>query len=456
MFDLTELHKLFPLGSGNAIKNGHIDYAICTDSRKIKEHEIFLPLLGANHDGHDFINDVLSGGAAFSFCEIQKLGKAKEEYRSKLIIVNNTLDAYHTLSNYYRKKVSPSVIAITGSSGKTTIKDLITSVLSTKYKTHKTEANFNNEIGVPKTILEMPNDTEVLVLEMAMRGKGEIKYLSKAAEPDIATIVNVGTAHIGRLGSIDNIVKAKCEILEHVKKDGLVVFYQDPRLAQYIGEQWLGMAASIDLSDAIDINFDEGKTYFTLSANGTIRERYSINALGKVHVVNSLIAILIAKYLGLEKKDIQKGLAKFSLPKGRGNVIKVTDEVYLIDDSYNASPDSLRASVSSLMDCWNKDYKKILVLGELAELGDFEGKLLEELDNWLNKLPLEKVITVGEKLKEIKSSQNVENIDQACAILEELLSPKTVVLVKGSHVAGLEKLIEHFLNNHNIKWRSRS
>ena len=158
-----------------------------------------MPFSGEKFDGHMFINEVFAKGVKYSFCEKSKTSGLDQ---SKLIVVENTLDAYHKIANYYRRKINPIVIAVTGSSGKTTVKELIATVLNEKYRVHKTEANFNNEIGVPKTILEMPKDTDVLVLELAMRGKGEIRYLSGTSEPDVAIITNVGSSHVGRLGSL--------------------------------------------------------------------------------------------------------------------------------------------------------------------------------------------------------------------------------------------------------------
>ena len=204
-FQIKELQELFSFNSPASTK-----VSICTDSRIICSDQLFLPLIGENFDGHDFINNVLDKGIKLSFCSASKLTKVKEVHKKKLIIVRDTLDAYHLLANHYRKKINPRVVAVTGSSGKTTTKELIAEVLATKFKTHKTEANFNNEIGISKTILEMPEDTKALVLELAMRQKGEIKYLSKTSEPDIGVITNIGTAHIGRLGSIDKIIRTKC------------------------------------------------------------------------------------------------------------------------------------------------------------------------------------------------------------------------------------------------------
>ena len=430
--------------------------SINTDSRTIKEDQIFLPLSGEKFDGHDFINQILdkgNKGIKFSFCEKSKSQKVNDKHRSNLIVVENTLDAYHKIANYYRKKINPKVIAITGSSGKTTVKDLIGAVLSQKYKTHKTQSNFNNEFGVPKTILEMSEDTQALVLELAMRARGEIEYLAKTAEPDVAIITNIGTAHIGRLGTLQGIIEAKCEVFKYFKKDGIALIYNDPKLIEYMnGLQRRGelqcTPTTFDLSEAAQIKFNEGESFFKFKG-----EHYSVTALGKVHVLNSICAIKTAKYFGLSKDEIQKGLNAFQIPSGRGNVIKTDEDVYFVDESYNANPDSVKTAVSNLAECWDKSYKKILVLGELAELGEHENKLLEELGSWLRDKPLNTVITIGDKFRRDMPgyvfATNVKDIAECCDILKRLLTPKTVVLIKGSHVAGLEKVVKHFGSSEN-------
>ena len=179
-------------------------------------------------------------------------------------------------------------------------------------------------------------------------------------------------------------------------------------------------------------------------------ETYSIGAMGNIHILNSLVSILIGKYLGLLKYQIQKGLLTFKIPPGRGRLVKISKDIYLIDESYNANPDSVKAAVGSLVKCWGNGYKKILILGELAELGGHESKLLHDLSRWLKDKELSTVITVGKKLKPFFTGSNVKNAgnpDECCAILKRLLTPHSVTLVKGSRVARLEKLVEKLLSN---------
>ena len=433
IFKSRDLQELFSFNPGT-----DITFSISTDSRHIKSDQIFLPLIGEKFDGHDFINNVLDRGLAYSFCEKSKLKKVRNEaYKKRLIIVQNVLDAYHKLAKLYLKRVNPKVVAVTGSSGKTTVKELLASVIQTKYKTHKTHANFNNEFGIPKTILEMPQDTEVLVLELAMRGKGQIGYLAKTAEPDIGIIKNVGTAHIGILGDKKSIIKAKCELLSALKKDGTAVLFNDKDLISYAKTIWTGKILTFGLDMLEQISYSKGITSFLYK-----KEKFALRAQGEIHAVNSLCAILVAHELGLNTEEIGEGLISFQIPHGRGNVIPLEGNIFLVNESYNANPESVKAAVNNVINAWDKSYKKVLVLGELAELGDYKEKLLCDLNSWLGTKDLYRVITVGNSLQEITNAQNVKNINECCDILKSLINPGTVFVIKGSHVAGLDKVVE--------------
>lgn len=435
----------------NSLFNANLDFkeklSINTDSRTIKKDEIFLPLIGEKFDGHDFIESIVSNGS-LAFCEKSKLSKIYKKYYGNLIVVENVLNAYHKIANYYRSKINPKVISITGSSGKTTTKEIVSAVLSAKYKTHKTEKNYNNEIGVPKTILEMPPDTEVLVLELAMRGLGEIALLSRTSNPDIAIITNVGTAHIGRLGSRENIIKAKSEILEHLKKDGIAILHNNTKLIEHTKSIWTGKTIIFDFDQITKSSYKNGVTHFSF-----LDEDFSINALGKVYVLDSIIAILAAKELDMKKEEIQKGLSKFYVPAGRGNVLRLGDNLFLINETYNANPDSVKEAILNLTESFDASFNKVFILGEMAELGEHENILLEDIGKTLLKADLLNVITIGENLKQVNlilgnKVKNVKNIEECCKILSGLIKPNTVISVKGSRVAGLEKVIE-FLESNN-------
>lgn len=440
-FSSRDLNQLFDLN----IKES-FEFSLSTDSRTITKSDLFIPLRGEKFDGHEFINDVLDKGIRYSFCEKTSLDKVSGRNKHKLIVVDKTIDAYNKIANYYRNRLNAKVITITGSSGKTTVKELIACVLSEKFKVHKTEANFNNEIGVPKTILEAPQDTEVLVLELAMRRKGEIDYLSKTAEPDIAIITNVGLAHIGRLGDLSSIIEAKCEIFNHMKKEGLGFLHKNDSLIEYFKKEKIEKVKDcivFDISEVgTDYVFKDGKSFFSLGG-----DKYFIYAKGKTHILNSVLAIKLAKHklFNLTKEELQRGLSKFAIPRGRGNIIALSRDFYIVDESYNASPDTVKLAVGNLLDSWG-NLKKVLVIGELAELGGHKDKLLRDLMDWIGRQKLDSIVGIGEDYKEYKSKNMIcaDNINEANKLLRGIVeNGKTVVLVKASRVAGLEKIVSY-------------
>ena len=228
MFKTEELIKV--TGAKILYSSGeNLDFKISTDTRTIGNGDFYLPLKGANFDGENFCQDAIEKGAIGCF-----ITRGDYPQNAKIILkVKDTLETYLKLANFYRKKFNPKVVMITGSSGKTTTKELVYSVLSQKFKTVKTLSNHNNEIGLCQTIFSCPADTEVLVLEAGMRGAGEIELLSKYAEPDYAIITNAGSAHIGRLGSLDNIAKAKCEITKYLNPRGALIATDSDRLRKF-------------------------------------------------------------------------------------------------------------------------------------------------------------------------------------------------------------------------------
>ena len=279
MFKLDEILKAT---GAELIKNNceSDDFALSTDTRTIKEGELYLPLKGASFDGEKFVRNAIDAGAAGCFV-------TKNEYpdNAKIVLkVKDALDAYLKLANFYKNKINPKVVAITGSSGKTTTKEIVASVLDEKFKVHKTFSNHNNEIGFCQTVLSMPEDCEVLIIEMGMRGFGEIELLSKYAEPDFAIITNAGSAHIGRLGSLDNIAKAKCEIVNHLKENGTFIAQNNERIkkfADFKGEKIYYSLADVEV-------LERRPSY----SKFIYKEReYELNVEGDYNIENSLSAI---------------------------------------------------------------------------------------------------------------------------------------------------------------------
>lgn len=409
---------------------------ISTDTRTIKTGDFYLPLKGASFDGEKFIDQALEKGAVGSFCT-EIFPNAE---KAIILKVPNTLTAYLQLANYRRNKINPIVVAVTGSSGKTTTKELVASVLGEKYKTFKTPLNHNNEIGFCQTIFEMPDDTEVLVLEMGMRGLGEIELLSKYAEPDISIICNVGTAHIGRLGSRENIAKAKCEIVSH-QRGKYFISHDDELIRKNV--EFNGEKIYYSISD-VNI-LERGTNYSKFEYQGNI---YELNVGGDYNIENSLSAINCGKKLGLGINEIQEGLKKYHPIEKRWEGVNVNG-YEIINDSYNANPESMRAFVDTIFDLYDN---YTLVLGDMGELGENEIQYHRELGQYINshkKLnPNTTVITIGELSKNISdeikkcNGTHFSEIPQAVDYIKQNISKDSKIFLKASRSMKFERIIE--------------
>ncbi len=414
------------------------DVRISTDTRTIQKGDIYLPLKGASFDGEKFIEQALEKGAAGAFYTSSNFCiKAEGKVMLK---VHNTLTAYLQLANYRRNKINPKVVAITGSSGKTTTKELVASVLGEKLKTFKTPLNHNNEIGFCQTIFEMPDDTEVLVLEMGMRGLGEIELLSKYSEPDISIIANVGTAHIGRLGSRENIAKAKCEIVKY-QRGNIFIAHDDELIKKTV--EFNGEKIFYSINDVKILQSESDYSKFEYKGN-----IYELNVGGNYNIENSLSAIICGEKLGLAVEEIQKGLKKYKPIEKRWEGVNAGG-YEIINDSYNANPESMRAFTDTILE----HYKNCaLVLGDMGELGENEVQYHKELGEYINnhkKLnPNTQIITIGSLSKNISEmvkkckSIHFEEIPQAVEYIKENISHEYKIFLKASRSMKFEKVIE--------------
>ena len=431
-FTLEELKK-----ATNAEIKGYVegDFEISTDTRTIKKGDIYLPLKGENFDGEAFCDKAIESGAVGCFC-------TKDcECASLSLKVKDTKIAYLQIANFARKKYAPKVVGVTGSSGKTTTKEMIYSVVSEKFNAHKTFSNHNNEIGFCQTVLTMPENTEVLIVEMGMRGFGEIELIDKYAEPDYAVITNAGSAHIGRLGSLDNIAKAKCEITSHLKKT--LIANDNPRLKKFA-------------------NFDKEKIFYSLNDVKILEKRngyskfiyknkeYELSVEGDYNIENSIAAIEIGHKLGMSYTEIKSGLFKYHPIEKRWEEEKIKG-FNIINDSYNANPESMKASVSTFLELYKNP---VVILGNMGELGENEIEFHREVGEFLGKKFKEQdglFITVGNLAKYIgdeleKYGFKVEhfenNIETSRYILDNLHEGITIFL-KASRSMKFEEIIEN-------------
>lgn len=414
-------------------------FSISTDTRTIAGNDIFLPLLGQNFDGHNFINTALEKGVRGFFIDKnhKNINTANAQF---ILLVDDTLEAYLKLANSRRHKIYPQVIAITGSSGKTTTKEMVYSVLSQQFRTYKSQLNHNNEVGLCQTLLNMPEDTEYLVVEMGMRASGEIELLSKYAEPDTAIITNIGTAHIGRLGSIENIAKAKCEITKYLK-DTLIA-HDDELIRNNMN--WNGKAIFYNLDRAKITKINSEGSQFVYKDDA-----YELNVAGEYNIVNSLAAIEAGLLAGISPSKISQGLSEYRPIINRWQVNELPNNIKLINDSYNANPDSVKAAINAILSSYPQN-KAVLVLGDMAELGEHEEDLHKQIGNFLNDKPIYELVTVGDKASLIAKAVKNEKIkqktftknDEAVKYLLENLEENSVILLKASRCMAFENIAE--------------
>ena len=433
---------------------------VCTDTRKIENGCLFVPIIGQNFDAHDFINEAFENGAIVSLTQKNVDPSILTKKKGIYIKVKDTTLALGQLAAYYRSKFDIPIIAVTGSVGKTTTKEMIAKAIASKYRVLKTKGNFNNHIGLPLTIFEINKETEAAVVEMGMSDFGEISYLSKIAKPDIAVITNIGISHIANLGSKQNILKAKLEILDGLNTDGLIILNGDDSLLNSvkgllnIETKLYGMDENLDLQaynvkslgqEGILFNF----TYFNYEYE------VFIPVPGSHNIYNALASILIGIRLNVPIELIIKGIENYTQEKMRLNIIN-GNGIKIINDTYNASPDSMKAAIDVLQDVAAGN-RRIAVLGDMLELGEWSDNAHFEIGQYLLKHNIEIIITVGDLSKQIalgarESLQNRNKIfsfdsnKEASDFLKSSVEIGDVILVKGSRGMKMEQIVEELLS----------
>ncbi|EGO61982.1 UDP-N-acetylmuramoyl-tripeptide--D-alanyl-D-alanine ligase [Acetonema longum] len=425
--------------------------SVSTDSRSIASGDLFIALQGETFDGHDYLSQARQKGAGGIIVSRRDASLPQD---CPVILVQDTLKALQDLARFHRQKYSIPVIAVTGSNGKTTTKDMISAVLSVRFNVLKTEANYNNEIGLPLTLLRLQPEHEAVVVEMGMRGMEQIRALAQIALPNVAVITNVGETHIELLGSIENIAKAKAELVQAVAARGLVVLNgDDDRVAKmrdltearviYYGlKPKAGVKAENIRTAASGVTFD--------SLTDGRKECIELPTYGVHNVYNALAAIAVGQSMGMTPEEIRQGLKNFTPSAMRLHIEKMG--LYtVINDSYNASPLSMKAAINVLGDI--AAGRAVAVLGDMLELGAHSAEAHRQIGLYLAEKQIKAVIGVGDQIqhtvraaKESGVPETVfcQNHQQATDALGRLLMPGDTVLLKGSRSMKMERLLPVF------------
>ena len=441
--NLSEILSIQPIFNGNSDIFHSSVMGIATDTRTVKEGEIFVALVGENFDGHNFANAAIAKGAIALIVDRKLETKSIPQF-----IVTDTLEAYQKIARWWRDQLDIPVIGITGSVGKTSTKELVAAVLGTQGKVLKTQGNFNNEIGVPKTLLQITPEHNYAVIEMAMRGKGEIALLTDIVRPTIGIITNVGTAHIGRLGSRKAIAEAKCELLAHMPKSSVAILnYDNSLLMDTAKKVWQGKTITYGITGG-DIRGEINE--------GNIRaldKSFPLPLPGEHHASNYLAAIAVARELNIDLTVLASGI-EVELPKGRSRRYDLPNDVVVLDETYNAGLESMLAAVQMLKETPGK--RHIAVLGTMKELGEYSPQLHRLVGEKAQELALDMLLILADEQATQEIAKGAANIKTECFgdrpsltnKLKQIIQPGDRILCKASNSVGLNQVVEDLINNY--------
>ncbi len=449
------LKKLEEVVDGEGLQESfhHIEiHGVCIDSKNIKEGNLFVPII-REKDGHGYVKEAMDNGAVAS---LWKKSYGTPPKGIPIIFVDDTLFALQQLAQFYRQGLDVKVIGITGSNGKTTVKDIISTILSTTHRVHKTKGNFNSQIGLPLTILEMKRDTEFLILEMGMSEKGQIRNLSQIAQPDVAIITMIGQSHLETLGSREEISKAKLEIIDGLKEEGLLLYNGDETLLSQKNNVLVLECKSFGEKDTNDlfptnVQLDEYGVHFKLNDS---KIQYDVPLHGKHNILNTIVGIAVGQFYNVPTEKIQDALRQINITHMRFQFLTAKTGFTIINDAWNASPSSMKAAIETLQKL-NAYKKKIIVIGDMLELGKAAETYHREIGKMLNQENISYVFTYGE-MAEIVAEEamktyatgQVQSYNNKSKIAEEVLkiiTKKDVVLLKGSRGMALEEIVQNWI-----------
>lgn len=446
------LQEIVKATKGALLKEANVKEikAVSTDTRKIEEGTMFIALKGENFNGNNYVLDAFNKGAKIAIVDEVKcdLNDLKEDVA--LIKVQNTGRALMDLAKFYREKLGLKVVGITGSAGKTSTKDLVAAVLSDKYKVFKTKGNFNNEIGLPLMILELDSTYDVAILEMGMRGLGQIKELAEIASPDLGIITNIGISHIEILKTRENILKAKMEIATFFDKNNtLVVCGNDDFLGALPEAQYkivkTGVGENFEIG-AKNIALEELSSKFTVY-DGEKEEEFSLDMPGEHNISNLMLGIAIAKELGVSFEEMKKGLKNIEATSMRLELIK-KDGFSILNDCYNSSPVAVKSAIDVMKNIEGK--RRIAVLGTMRELGHKSEEAHMEIGKYAKENGIEKVLCFGDFSENIKEGYGegctvYENKEELIKDLLNIICEGDIILVKASRSLKFEEITKALL-----------
>ncbi|MDD7282257.1 UDP-N-acetylmuramoyl-tripeptide--D-alanyl-D-alanine ligase [Floccifex sp.] len=409
-----------------------------TDSRNVTEKTLFIPLIGQRVDGHSFVKDM-------KCATLWQKDHVPYPEHVPYILVDDTTQALQALAKAYLDTLSCKIIAVTGSNGKTSCKDMLCAIFSQEKKTQKTQGNHNNEIGLPLTILEFDEDIEIGILEMGMENKGEIDFLCSIAQPDYAIITTIGSAHMENLGGKLQIAQAKCEIFENMKDNGTLYYnVQSPEIEEVLKTLSFGNKKAIpfgkgsDICVTSDLIVEGDSMKFTCSI---LDEQVTVHALGAHQADNALPCIALAKQLGIQDQSILKGLKEMEMTKMRTQLCKVKN-CQILDDSYKSNPESCKAAIDTLMSIPSK--RHIAVLSDMLDLGPNEQQLHYEIGLYAKEKGIDELICTGPLSKfsaEAYNGQWFETKEECVNILKPYIYQDCAILVKGSRAMAMDKIV---------------
>ncbi|MBM4765395.1 UDP-N-acetylmuramoyl-tripeptide--D-alanyl-D-alanine ligase [Bacillus sp. B15-48] len=424
---------------------------VTIDSRKIESGNLFIPFKGEKVDGHKFVEEAIHRGAVAALWQKDVPNPPKH---LPLLMVEDSLTALQDLASNYRNQLDIKVLGITGSNGKTTTKDIAANLLSLKYKVQKTEGNFNNHIGLPLTILSLKEEAQIAVLEMGMSSRGEIEFLTKLAKPDAVIITNIGESHLLDLGSREAIAEAKLEIILGLKENGFIIYHGDEpllqeRLQTYNGTGVLKTFGRTPNNDLYPVHIEQegaGSRFITNRSE----VMFNLPILGTHNILNALAAMMAADFFGVSYSNMNEGFANLKLTNMRMELVEGQSGERIINDAYNASPTSMKAAIELVAQS-NGYKRKILVLGDMLELGPLEEEFHYQIGHSLDQEKIDYVFTfgrlgtfIGNGAKQALGADRVFSYEEKTSLIKHLqdkVTSETLVLVKASRGMKLEEVV---------------